>query len=42
MINLTNRYGYLSCTFVLSTFATEQRYEECVRCIGYPKQNVRD
>ena len=25
----------VSCTFVLSTLGTEQRYKECARCVGY-------
>ena len=28
MVILTNKNGYLSCTFVLSTLGTEQRYKE--------------
>ena len=35
MVILTNKNGYLSCTFVLSTLGTEQRYKECARCVGY-------
>ena len=35
MTILTNKNGYLSCTFVFSTLGTEQRYKECVRCVGY-------
>ena len=30
MVILTNKNGYLSFTFVLSTLGTEQRYKECV------------
>ena len=35
MVILTNKNGYLSYTFVLSTLGTEQRYKECTRCVGY-------
>ena len=35
MVILTNKNGYLSCTFVLSTLDTEQRYKKCARCVGY-------
>ena len=35
MVILTNKNSYLSCTFVLSTLGTEQRYKECTRCVGY-------
>ena len=35
MVVLTNKNGYLSCTFVLSTLGTEHRYKECARCVEY-------
>ena len=37
---LTNKNGYLSCTFVFSTLGTEQRYKECVRCVGCPPRSI--
>ena len=33
MVILTNKNGYLSCTFVLSTLGTEQMYKECAICV---------
>jgi len=35
MVILTNKNGYLISTFVFSTLGTEQRYKECVTCVGY-------
>ena len=40
MVVLTNKNGYLNCTFVFSTLGTEQRYKECVRCVGYPPRSI--
>jgi len=35
MVILTNKNGYLSCTFVLSTLGTGERYNEYASCVGY-------
>ena len=40
MVILTNKNGYLSCTFVLSTLGTEQRYKECAGCVGYHQGGI--
>jgi len=42
MVILTNKNGYLSCTLVLSTPGTEQRYKECVKCVGYPQESIHN
>ena len=42
MVVLTNKYGYLSCTFVLSTLDTMQRYIECVSCVRYVSGRVNE
>ena len=33
MVILTNKSGYLSCTFVLSMLGTEQMHKECAICV---------
>ena len=39
MVILTNKNGYLSCTFVLSTLSTEQRYKVCKMCRISPRRD---
>ena len=41
MVILTNKNGYLSCTFVFATLSSEQRYKECLR-ISPKKYYMRD